>query len=284
VGVEIIPSGATLGATVRGVALARISEAEWGVVLDAFHTYGVLVFPGQHLRLEEQITLSRRLGTLEPVGRTVPSGFTDIVRISNLQTDGSVNDDPSSPAMRLVIGNMAWHADSSFRVPPAKASLLSCERASSTGGETEFADMRAAYDALDDDLRRLLDDRLVTHSYLYSQGGVGGLDSLNFTDEQRATMGPTDRPAVNVHDVTGRRSLCIGRHAYRLSGMNDDDAQVLLGDLLADACRPPRLLLHQWRAGDLVWWDNRSVLHRAHPWNYAEPRIMWHTRVAGDAA
>ena len=155
---------------------------------------------------------------------------------------------------------------SSFRVPPAKASVLSCEHPPSAGGETEFADMRAAYDALDDDLRHLLDNRLVTHSYLYSQGSSGGIDSLNFTEEQRATMGPTDRPAINVHDVTGRRSLCIGRHAYRLSGMDDDDAKVLLDDLFAAACQPPRLFLH-----------------RAHPWNYAEPRIMWHTRVAGDA-
>jgi alpha-ketoglutarate-dependent taurine dioxygenase len=228
--------------------------------------------------------VSRRLGALEPVGRTAPGGDPDIVRISNLGDDGSVNDDPDSAAMRLVIGNMSWHSDSSFRVPPAKASILSCERASSAGGETEFADMRAAYDALDDDLRRTLDGRLVTHSYLYSQGSVGGLESLHFTPEQRAGMGPTDRPLINVHGVTGRRSLCIGRHAYRLSGMADDDARVLLDDLLAFACRPPRLMLHEWRAGDVVWWDNRSVLHRAHPWNYAEPRIMWHTRVAGDAA
>ena len=281
---EILPSDATLGATVRGVALGRITDAEWPAVLDAFHTYGVLVFPGQFLSADEQIALSRRLGTLEPVGRTVPNGSPDIVRIANLDADGNVIADPAADAMRLVIGNMAWHSDSSFRVPPAKASMLSCEIAASAGGETEFADMRAAYDALDDDTRDLLEGRLVTHSYLYSQGAVGGLDSLNFTPEQRAGMGPTDRPVIHVHEVTGRRSLCIGRHAYRLSGMADDAAQALLDELLDAACRPPRVLRHQWQPGDVVWWDNRCVLHRAQPWDYTEPRVMWHTRIAGDAA
>ena len=282
VGIEVVASDATFGATVHGVALAHVTDAEWQVLLDAFHTYGVLVFHDQHVRHDEQIAFSRRLGALEPVGRTAVNGVPDIVRISNLDVDGAVNADSDSAAMRLLIGNMDWHADSSFRVPPARASMLSCERPSSTGGETEFADMRAAFDALGDDVQRLLDGRLVTHSYLYSQGAVGGLDSLNFTTEQRAGMGPTERPVIDVHPVTGRRALCIGRHAYRLSGMADDDAHALLDELLADACRPPRVLVHRWRAGDLVWWDNRCVLHRARPWDYAEPRIMWHTRIAGE--
>ena len=283
-GIEVVPSSATLGATVHGVALARISDAEWRVLLDAFHTYGVLVLPDQHLCNDDQIAFSRRLGVLEPVGRTAANGPPDIVRISNLDADGSVDADPGSAAMRLLIGNMDWHADSSFRVPPARASMLSCERPASTGGETEFADMRAAHDALPEDQRRLLEGRLVTHSYLYSQGTVGGLDSLNFTAEQRAGMGPTERPVIDVHPVTGRPSLCIGRHAYRLSGMPDDDAQALLDQLLSAACRPPRVLVHRWRAGDLVWWDNRCVLHRARPWDYAEPRLMWHTRIAGETS
>jgi alpha-ketoglutarate-dependent taurine dioxygenase len=217
------------------------------------------------------------------VGRTVVNGVPDIVRISNLDADGAVHTDPDSDAMRLLIGNMDWHADSSFRVPPARASMLSCERPATTGGQTEFADLRAAYDALDHDTRELLAGRLVTHSYLYSQGTVGGLDSLPFTPEQRASMGPTERPVIDVHPVTGRPALCIGRHAYRLSGMADDEAQGLLDQLLADACRPPRVFSHTWQAGDLVCWDNRCVLHRARPWDYTEPRIMWHTRIAGEA-
>ncbi len=280
-GIEIVPSNATLGATVLGVRLAHITDAQWQELLDAFHAYGVLIFPDQHLRHDEQIAFSRRLGVLEPVGRTVVGEPPEVVRISNLDADGAVNTDPDSAAMRLLTGNMDWHADSSFRVPPARASMLSCERPTSTGGETEFADMRAAYDALDDDMRTFLDGRLVTHSYLYSQGNVGGLDSLNFTPEQRSSMGPTDRPVFDAHPVTGRRALCVGRHAYRLSGMADAAAQTLLDQLLADACRPPRTITHRWSAADLVWWDNRCVLHRGRPWDYAEPRVMWHTRIAG---
>jgi alpha-ketoglutarate-dependent taurine dioxygenase len=284
VGIDIVACDATLGAVVSGVHLARIDDRTWRELVDAFHRHGVLIFPAQHLGREDQIAFSRRFGSLEPVGRTVTGGHPDIVRIANLDADGTVRADPGSDALRLLIGNMDWHADSSFRVPAAKASMLSCERPASAHGETEFADMRAAYDALDPATVRLLEGRLVTHSYLYSQGAVGGLDSIDFTPQQRAGMGPTDRPVIHVHEVTGRRSLCIGRHAYRLSGMSDAEAQVLLDRLLADACRPPRTISHTWQAGDLVWWDNRCVLHRARPWDYTEPRVMWHTRVAGDAA
>lgn len=283
-GITVVPADATLGAFVHGVALGELTDAEWHTLLDAFHTYGVLIFPGLHPTHDEQIALSKRLGALEPVGRTVGGGEPDIVRISNLDADGNINTDPASPSMRLVIGNMDWHADSSFRVPPARASMLSCEVASSTGGETEFADLRAAYELLDDSTKDDFASRTVTHSYVYSQGAVGGLDSVNFTPEQRASLGPTERPLIDVHPVTGRPALCIGRHAYRVSGMADDDAQALIATLLDDACQPPRMLTHRWQPGDLVWWDNRCVLHRARPWDYTEPRVMWHTRIAGDAA
>lgn len=283
-GIDIVPCDATLGAFVHGVALGELTDAEWQVLLDAFHTYSVLIFPGLHPTHDQQIALSKRLGALEPVGRTVGGGEPDIVRISNLDADGNVNDDPGSPAMRLVIGNMDWHADSSFRVPPARASMLSCEQASSTGGETEFADLRAAYELLDDATKQDFASRTVTHSYVYSQGAVGGLDSVNFTPEQRASLGPTERPLIDVHPVTGRPALCIGRHAYRISGMTDDEAQALIARVLDDVCRPPRTLTHRWQVGDLVWWDNRCVLHRARPWDYTEPRVMWHTRIAGEVA
>lgn len=283
-GIDIVPCDATLGATVTGVTLSRLDDRGWHQLLDAFHTYGVLIFPGLHPTHDEQIALSKRLGPLEPVGRTVGGGEPDIVRISNLDADGNINHDPASPSMRLVIGNMDWHADSSFRVPPARSSMLSCEVASSAGGETEFSDLRAAYDMLDDAARERFEDCVVTHSYVHSQGAVGGLDSVNFTPEQRASLGPTERPLIDVHPVTGRRSLCIGRHAYRISGMADADAQALIAQLLDEACRPPRTITHAWQPGDLVWWDNRCVLHRARPWDYTEPRVMWHTRIAGDIA
>lgn len=282
-GLTVAPCPATLGAVVTGVALARLTDAEWGQLVEAFHSYGVLIFPDQHLTNDEQVEFSLRLGPLEAVGGRTPGARPEISRISNLNADGSVNRDETTASMRMVIGNMDWHADSSFRDPPAMASILSCHVAAPAGGETEFADMRAAYDALDPATRDRLEGRLVSHSYLYSQGKVGGLEAT-FTPEQRANMGPVQHPVLRVHPATGRRSLFIGRHAFALSGMPDAEAQTLLESLLAWACQAPRVYTHRWSEGDVVMWDNRCVLHRARPWDYQHPRVMWHTRVAGLAA
>jgi alpha-ketoglutarate-dependent taurine dioxygenase len=163
----------------------------------------------------------------------------------------------------------------------AKASLLSAHVLPSAGGETEFADMRAAYDALDDDRKRQFEGLMGTHSYAYSQGKVGGLEEV-FTPEARARMIDVEHPLVRVHPSTGRKSLFIGRHVYRVTGMDDADAQAMLDDLIAWACQPPRVYRHRWTVGDIVVWDNRCILHRAMPWDMTEPRVMWHTRVAGD--
>lgn len=275
---DVEPCDATLGAAVRGVSLGALTDAEFTEVLDTFHSFGVLIFPDQHLTADEQVEFSLRLGSLEAVG---PEASPHIKAIANVRNDGSIVSDLTSPSMKVMLGNMGWHSDSSFRTPSSKASVLSCVVAPPAGGETEFADMRAAYDDLDPALRARLDGRLITHSYLYSQGAVGGLDA-NFTSEQRANMGPTDKLVFNVHPATGRRSLFIGRHAYRLSGMPDDEALALLDELLGWACQPPRTYLHRWTPGDTVMWDNRCVLHRARPWDYTHARVMQHTRIAGD--
>ena len=275
---DIDPCGATLGAVVRNRRLGALTDHEFGDVLDAFHSFGVLIFPDQHLSAPEQVEFSLRLGSLEAVGSAASP---HIKAIANMRNDGSIASDLESPSMKVMLGNMGWHSDSSFRTPSSKASVLSCVVSPPSGGETEFADMRAAYDDLDAALRERLGGVIATHSYLYSQGAVGGLDA-NFTPEQRANMGPTDRPVFNVHPATGRRSLFIGRHVYRLSGMADEDAVALLDELIEWACQPPRTYLHRWTPGDAVMWDNRCVLHRARPWDYTHARIMQHTRIAGD--
>jgi alpha-ketoglutarate-dependent taurine dioxygenase len=151
------------------------------------------------------------------------------------------------------------------------------------GGETEFADMRAAYDALPVPKKQLLEQRCGTHSYAYSQGKVGGLDKV-FTPDAIAKMVPVEHPLIRVHEATGRKSLFIGRHVYRITGMSDDDARQLLDDLIAWACQPPRVYRHHWAVGDIVLWDNRCILHRARPWDLHQPRVMWHTRVAGEGS
>jgi alpha-ketoglutarate-dependent taurine dioxygenase len=163
----------------------------------------------------------------------------------------------------------------------ARASMLSAHVVPASGGHTEFADMRAAYDALDEATKARIAHLSAYHSIVRSQAKLG------FTEVRAGVYGydvaePPRRPLVRVHPVTGRRSLFIGRHAYGIPGLEPDESERLLDDLLEFACRPPRVYEHHWQVGDLVVWDNRCMLHRARPWDLAEARLMKHTRVSGD--
>jgi len=163
----------------------------------------------------------------------------------------------------------------------AKASVLAAKVVPSTGGQTEWADMRAAYDELDQEMKEKIADLSAYHSLYYSQAKIG------HDVEQGAGYGfhredPPLRPLVKVHPATGRKALYIGRHAYGIPGLEESDSERLLDDLLTFACRPPRTFMHDWEPGDIVVWDNRCVLHRARPYDYSKARVMRHTRIAGD--
>ncbi|HET6794196.1 MAG TPA: TauD/TfdA family dioxygenase [Acidimicrobiales bacterium] len=273
---RVEPCDATLGAVVGGVALADLDPGEWEEIEAAFHRYAVLVFPGAVLTPDQQVGFARRFGDIEHVVERA-----DSVPISNQGRDGRVRD-PDDPLMEIIRGNMEWHTDSSYRPLAAKASMLSAHVVPSAAGETEWADMRAAYDALDPGDRALVDSATACHSLAYSQGRAGFGDR---TFRYGFDVGDAPRrPLVKVHPATGRRSLFIGRHAYGVSGLSEEESERLLDRLVEQACRPPRILRHRWRVGDLVVWDNRCVLHRARPWDFAEPRSMLHTRIAGDPA
>ena len=153
----------------------------------------------------------------------------------------------------------------------------------SSDGETAVADMRAAYDALDPDMNERVEGLSAYHSLYQSQAKIGHIVKTGAGYGYHNKGAPL-RPLVNVHPVTGRKSLFIGRHAYRIPSMDDDDALTLLDELLEFACQPPRTYFHQWQPGDVFIWDNRCALHAAQPYNYDEPRVMRHTRVAGDPA
>ncbi len=271
---QVRPCEATLGAWVEGLDLGRLSEEEWRAVEAAFHEHAVLVFPAQHLTPDEQVGFARRFGEIEHVVESVES-----VPISNQRRDGSVRTS-DDPVMEIIRGNMEWHTDSSYRPLAAKASVLSARVVPPVGGETEWADMRAAYQALDADLRDRVGRLSARHSLAYSQsraGFAGRSLSYGFDVAEEPL-----RPLVKVHPVTGRPALFIGRHAHAVPGLDEEESQALLDDLLRFACRPPRVLTHRWQEGDVVVWDNRCVLHRARPWDLSQPRSMLHTRVAGD--
>jgi alpha-ketoglutarate-dependent taurine dioxygenase len=271
---RIAPLDATLGAVVEDVSLADLRDHEWRTIEDAFHEHAVLVFPGQHLDDEQQIGFARRFGPLE----VLFPGY-DAVPITTVQPNGEVLA-PDDPVMQVIRGNQGWHTDSSYMPVSAKASVLAALVVPAEGGDTEWADMRAAYDALDDGTRRQVEGLCAHHSIAYSQARAGFTTSFGYGLDQPAQL----RPLVKVHPVTGRPALLIGRHAHAVPGLSPEASERLLEDLLDAAVRPPRTYRHRWQPGDVVVWDNRCVLHRACEWDLAQPRSMRHTRIAGDPA
>ncbi|MDE0037755.1 MAG: TauD/TfdA family dioxygenase [Gammaproteobacteria bacterium] len=275
---RIAPSDVTLGATVTEVSLGALSDDEWRGIEDAFHQYAVLVFPKADLNEDEHIAFSRRFGPLE---RTLSKRTErqEISLLSNVAKDGSIAERDDALGLFLK-GNRFWHTDSSFKKVAAKASLLRALEVPDSGGDTEWADMRAAWDSLDELTQTRLEGLVAVHSYSYSQGKVGGIALL--TEKEREALPPVPHPLVRTHPATGRKSLYVGRHASHIIGMDYEPGRALLAKLTEDACQPPRIFRHQWRAGDIVAWDNRCVLHRGHPWPFEQPRVMRRTTVAGD--
>jgi alpha-ketoglutarate-dependent taurine dioxygenase len=276
--VRIEPADATLGAVITGVRLAALNDVEWKEIEAAFHEHAVLVFPAQHLSRAEQTAFGRRFGELDSL-----VAKTGTVPISNVHPDGTLRR-PEDPVLGILRGNEGWHTDSSYMPLAAKASILSAELPARTGGETEWADMRAAYDALDETTRRRIESLSAHHSLAYSQAKIGETSSASALAYGFEGHAPPLRPLVKRHPVTGRRSLFIGRHAYGVPGLGEQESERLLDELLAFACRPPRVWKHRWQAGDVAIWDNRCVLHRARPFDPSQPRVMHHTRIAGDPA
>ncbi len=275
----ITPLDATFGATITDIDLAHLDQPAWQRVEDAFHEYAVLIFPGQNLTDEAQVAFAMRFGEIELL-RGDPEA--KAVAISNQKPDGSVLQ-PEEHRYQALRGNEGWHTDSSYMPLAAKASMLAALVVPSAGGETAWADMRAAYDALDSDQKERIEGLSAHHSLYQSQAEIGHIVETG-TAYGYHNKGAPLRPLVKTHPVTGRKSLFIGRHAYQIPGLDDGEAKALLDDLLNFACQPPRTYTHGWQPGDLIIWDNRCVLHAARPYDYSETRVMRHTRVAGDPA
>jgi len=273
----------TVGAEVVGLDLRALDQDGLAELLEAWWRYAVLVFPGQHLGEDAQVAFSQRLGRLERyLNRGRQAGDRDVQRIgklSNVGRDGRPV--PEASDLHLFLkGNQDWHSDSSFKAVPAKASMLSAWVVPSRGGETEWADMRDAYDALAPEARAFWAEQVAVHSYWYSQSKVGGTATLSA--EQWAALAPVEHPVVGLNPDSGRRSLFIGRHASHLRGLDEEQGRRLLGELCRWAVHPCRVHTHRWQVGDVVLWDNRSVLHRGRPWPAGEARVMKRTTVAGD--
>ena len=273
----VTPIDATLGAVVTGVDLASLDDATWEEIHSAFLIYGVLVFPGQSLDSESQGAFARRFGKIEKLS---PRQTDDTVQFSNQKPDGTLIQ-PDEERYRILKGNEGWHTDSTYMPLAAKASMLMALVVPPEGGETEFADMRAAYDALDQDTQRKLNGLSAYHSLYYSQEKAGYLhttDNLYGFHDKGAPL----RPIIKAHPETGRKSIYTGRHAYGIPGLAAAESESMLDGLMADACRPPRTYLHRWTVGDLAVWDNRCLMHRARPYNTDHPRVLRASRISGE--
>jgi alpha-ketoglutarate-dependent taurine dioxygenase len=263
---------ANFGARVTGLKLTEIDKATFADLYQTWLEYALLIFPGQHLSNDEQTAFAKRFGELE----------FDLVPISNVRKDGSVRPEDDD-MIKLLKGNMGWHHDSTYVPIQAKGAVFTAHVVPSSGGATGWADMRAAYHALDATMRERIADLSAFHSLRHSQAKIGhtakkGGDYAGYGLDQD----PPLRPLVKTHPETQRKSLLIGRHAYGIVGLAEDESEALLQELVDFACQPPRIHHHHWEPGDAVVWDNRRLMHQATPWPMHEPRIMYHARIAGD--
>ncbi len=269
----------TLGARVTGVDLANLNEAEWQTIYAAFLDRGVLVFPNQHLDETGQARFAAHFGEAE---RLHPKQKGSNISISNRKAGGGLAQS-SDYQYQLLKGNEGWHTDSTYMPLASKVAMLSAIEIPPEDGETEFADMRAAWDALDEATQNQLEGLSAYHSLYYSQSRAGfshDTDNLYGLHDKGAPL----RPVIKVHPETGRKSIYTGRHAYGLADMTPEASEQMLDELLANACRAPRVYTHKWQVGDTVVWDNRCMMHRARPYNPEHPRVLRGTRISGDPA
>jgi alpha-ketoglutarate-dependent 2,4-dichlorophenoxyacetate dioxygenase len=269
---------------VSGLDLRKPLTREEAVAVEsAMDRYAVLAFRDQDITDEQQLAFALNFGERENArGGTVTrsedyrlsSGLNDV---SNLGKDGKPL--PRDHRTHLFnLGNCLWHSDSSFRPIPAKFSLLSARIVNPKGGNTEFADMRAAYDALEEETRREIDDLVCEHSLMYSRGALGFLD---YSEEEKQMFKPVLQRLVRTHPAHGRKSLYLSSHAGAVRGMTVPEGRLLLRDLTEHATQPAFVYVHKWRLHDLVMWDNRQTMHRVRRYDSSQPRDMRRATVAG---
>lgn len=270
--------------TVTGIDLrVPLAAADLAAVEAGMDRFAVLVFRNQPLDDAQQRAFSQAFGPLETASGDLAQGeqrrlAADIADISNVDKSGALM--AADDRRRLFgLGNMLWHSDSSFKPVPAKYSILSARVIPPHGGNTEFADMRAAWDTLDAAMQAQLEGLVCEHTQLHSRGVLG----FTFTEEEKRRNPPVHQVLVRTHPVTGRRSLFLSSHAGAILGMPVPEGRALLRDLVEHATQRENVHVHVWQDHDLVMWDNRTTMHRARRYDPTERRDLRRTTVACDA-
>jgi alpha-ketoglutarate-dependent taurine dioxygenase len=278
---EIIPTGAALGAEVRGVDLTSLDDRQFAALRDAWHQHQVILLRGQTLDDQDLIAFSRRFGDLDwaPVqetGRRFVEGLPEIYIVSNVKQNGE-------PIGSLGAGEAVWHTDMSYLEKPPMASTLYALEVPPSGGNTSFCSMYAVYQALPPELKRRIAGLKIKHDGTYNSGGFLR-QGVTPTDDPRISPGAV-HPLVCTHPDTGRQMLYLGRrrNAY-LAGLELAESEALLDELWQFVERPEFAWEHVWRVGDLVMWDNRCTMHRRDPFDDATRRIMHRTQIKGAAS
>ena len=277
--------GPCFAAEVEGIDMTRpLTPDEVAAIHAGMDRYAVLVFHDQKIDDEQQLAFTRSLGEIEhSVGASLRAP--DEYRLPTTFADVSNLDKNNRPYARddrrrlFAIGNRLWHSDSSFKVIPAKYSLLHARSIPSKGGNTEFAYMPGAYDALDAETKAEVEGLICEHSQVFSRQQLGFFD---LTDEERERFKPVRQSLVRTHPVTKRKSLYLSSHAGSIVGWPVPEARSFLRDLVEHATQREFVYAHTWRVGDLVMWDNRQTMHRARPFPAHEPRDVRRTTLVGD--
>ncbi|MDB5380436.1 MAG: 2,4-dichlorophenoxyacetate monooxygenase [Rhodospirillales bacterium] len=281
----LTPLHPLLAARAEGLDLTRpLTPGEASEIHAAMDNYAVLVIPGQDIDDDQHMAFGQALGTIEAT-----RGVVDVHRhrlkhdsmndISNIDTDGNLLAADDRRRM-FNLGNRLWHSDSSFKATPAKYSMLHARIIPPDGGETEFADMRAAWDALPAKMQARLKPLITQHSLIYSRGNLGFTD---YTDEERVKFAPVPQRLVRRH-ANGRVSLYLSSHAGTIDGMPIPEARALLRDLIEHATQREFVYRHSWTQHELVMWDNRTTMHRARPFDdQAHARDMRRVTIEDDA-
>ena len=261
--ITVFPVTPNFAAEIGDVDLANLTEPQLEQVKEAFWKYSVLIFPDQHLTGDQHLAFARHFGPIETdrvldqkvTPHRLDQSFADI---SNLDPDGKIWSEDSRQRMYKA-GNKLWHTDSSFKRRPGLASLLYSHTVAPVGGHTEFADQRAAYDALPESMKKKLAGLIAEHSIATSRRKSGFTE---FNNDESGRLPPVPQTLVRTIPQNGRKSLYVASHAGRIFGMPDKEGAALIEELIAHTTQRQFVYTHRWRANDLVMWDNRCTMHR----------------------
>lgn len=262
--ISVFPATPSFAAEIGDIDLREpLVDEDLKAIRDAFTTYAVLVFPAQDLSVEDHLAFAAHFGTLERTVQAMLPGQVlrvrdEIADAANLEPDGTLRN-TESRMWKFLVTNRLWHTNSSFKAPSGYASLLYARSIPPVGGNTEFADLRAAYNALPAATKVRLKGMVAEHSLLFSTRKIGFTD---FSEMERQAFAPVLRPLVRTIPQSGRESLYLASHIGLVRGLPDEESETLLRELTAHATQRQFVYAHRWRTGDLVMWDNRCTMHR----------------------